>query len=463
MGRHVRKHRVFRKAEPALFTDSWEQIIPLGHEVRALRSLLDALDLQYLEELYDVQGGVAYDPRRLLAVILYGIGDGVRSSRQLQEHCQFDNRYRFLMDGQTPDDRTFGRFLERLSASPETLLSRILDSAKDKVSLKTVSVDGTKMRASVSRYVSALSDFETSDPDSRRMKDRTGYFRGYNCQIAVDSDRGLIVGALVSQDAADWHQLEPTLDSVERLTGRRPERVIADRGYETASNAALCESRGIESHLHPNPQVWEEWSLDEDSNIVCPAGHPALAKDQFHGRNFKLYQRYRVAACPQCPLKSTCLKGSSRYRTMTSPVGIDPTARIRNLHRARSEEGAALLKRRSVLSETPHAQLKQNDGFRQFQRRGQGKALLDLHLWASSYNIRKLLSLLLRLFSSAFGRVTRKLQLIYEPTQLKATSTLTCTKKVFTLTHLLLGDVWTFFTTRYRTRSMRSTGAPNIA
>ncbi len=405
MSRHVRKHRVFRKAEPALFSDTWESLIPLDHPVRALKATLDSLDLRFLEELYGVQGGVAYDPRRLLGVVLYGIGDGVRSSRQLQEHCRFDNRYRFLMDGQTPDDRTFSRFLDRLNESPETLLERIVSFAKDRISLRVVSVDGTKMRASVSRYTRGDST-DVSDSESRRMKSRSDYFHGYNCQLAVDEDSGLIVGALVSQEGADWHLLEPVLDSVERTAGRAPAVLLADRGYESAQNAALCEARGIASHLAPNPQVWPKWEIDPSGQIVCSEGHPAVPKDQFVSYRGTNFQRYRVMECRRCAQKETCLTKKTPYRTLAVPAGIDPSSRIRNLHRARSEEGQALLRRRSVISETPHAQLKHNDGFGQFLRRGKAKAATDFLLWVASYNLRKLLNLFLtfwRLLQSSFG------------------------------------------------------------
>lgn len=45
------------------------------------------------------------------------------------------------------------------------------------------------------------------------------------------TDSGVIVGALGFRDQYDGHTLKPTLEQVERLTGRMPQRVKVDRGY----------------------------------------------------------------------------------------------------------------------------------------------------------------------------------------------------------------------------------------
>ena len=385
-----------------MFTESWDALIPLDHPVRGLRSLLESLDLSFLESLYDVKGGIAYDPRKMLGVVLYGIGDGVRSSRQLEEHCRFDNRYRFLMEGQTPDDRTFGRFLERLTEDPETLLHRIMEFAQARITLRAVSADGTKLRASVSRYAVKAKGavVAVTDADCRVMKDRSGYFHGYNCQLAVDADSELIVGAELTQSQSDWHELETLLDSVESLTGRVPETVVADSGYETASNAALCEARDVTSVLNPHPSLWTGWSVSEAGEVVCPVGEPLVAKGVRPTGALRLYRRFRIAGCPRCALKSACLPEKARYRFLYLPDGVDPASRIRNLHRARSDAGALLLQRRARVAETPHAQLKHNDGLRQFQRRGLAKARVEFLLWVASYNLRKLLRQLLWLLES---------------------------------------------------------------
>ena len=45
------------------------------------------------------------------------------------------------------------------------------------------------------------------------------------------TDSGVLVGALGFRDEYDGHTLKPTLEQIERLTGKMPKKVKVDRGY----------------------------------------------------------------------------------------------------------------------------------------------------------------------------------------------------------------------------------------
>ena len=75
----------------------------------------------------------------------------------------------------------------------------------------------------------------TTDPDSRIMKTRTGWVQGYNCQAVTDENQ-FIVATEVTQDCNDAHQLKPMLEKVhESLTTIDHEQstktLSADAGY----------------------------------------------------------------------------------------------------------------------------------------------------------------------------------------------------------------------------------------
>src|ERR1035438_8521846 len=192
---HGRPGLKFREpVEFELFPRHVEEGIPEGHVARTIKAAVDEMDLELLERTYSHKGGYPYDPRLLLAAVLFGMTDGVREATELQEHCLYDARYRFLMGGHTPDDRTFGRFLDRVEPFLSDLLGQILGKAKVKGKVKTneVIIDGSKVPCSASSWnYSKESEQAPSDPDARMMNSHGRYLVGYNVQIAIDSSSGV--------------------------------------------------------------------------------------------------------------------------------------------------------------------------------------------------------------------------------------------------------------------------------
>ena len=84
-----------------------------------------------------------------------------------------------------------------------------------------------------------------TDPDSRIMKDGNSYQQCYNAQAAIDEKSQLIIATGLTQSAADTHQFEPLLDSVQANTGDQPTRVLADAGYRSETNFRYLERVGI--------------------------------------------------------------------------------------------------------------------------------------------------------------------------------------------------------------------------
>ena len=56
--------------------------------------------------------------------------------------------------------------------------------------------------------------YNFTDPESRIMKGAEGFVQGYNAQAAVEPERGLIVGQLVTEAANDKEQLKPMVEAI---------------------------------------------------------------------------------------------------------------------------------------------------------------------------------------------------------------------------------------------------------
>ncbi len=66
-----------------------------------------------------------------------------------------------------------------------------------------------------------------TDPESRIMKDSSGYQQCFNAQAAVDEKSQLIVATGLTNNAADVGQLEPMLKTAQANTGEKPKRALA--------------------------------------------------------------------------------------------------------------------------------------------------------------------------------------------------------------------------------------------
>ena len=141
-----------------------EALLPSDHRARIVWSFVESLDLSPLYEVIGSREGEPGrpppDPAVLLALWLYATVEGVGSARQLERLAQRDVAYRWLAGGVPLNYHGLADFrvlhvevLDRLLTESVTALV-----AEGVVSLSEIAVDGTKVRAPVSR-----GSFKTAD------------------------------------------------------------------------------------------------------------------------------------------------------------------------------------------------------------------------------------------------------------------------------------------------------------
>ena len=101
-------------------------------------------------------GRKGYNPVNLLKTILFGFMDkGYISLRELDDECQVNIRYMYLMDYETPSYHTFGNFInDCLSESIEEIFKAINEYIikEDSVDLNHLYIDGSKFEANANKY-----------------------------------------------------------------------------------------------------------------------------------------------------------------------------------------------------------------------------------------------------------------------------------------------------------------------
>lgn len=381
---HVRTFHKFREPlEFDLFPSALGEGIPVDHAVRHLARLFSEMDLGFVYELYEPQGGVPYRPENLLATIVFGRSDGVWGGRALEEHCRYDARYRFLMGGHVPDDRSFDRFLERIAPVADRIFKQVRRRirANGRADAEQVALDGSRV-AGAGSQVSVASAL-LSDPDSRVQNSHGRMMVGYNLQSAVDIRDGTLAMATVVADQADNTVMPAVLETMRSQMDSLPCAVVADTGFENHEAIELLETAGVDTCISFKDALPECLCENGEGELVCPAGRRVLPRWETRKRG-RTYVAYGPS-CKGCPLAPTC---EFHRKRLFVPKGVDPGARFRNRSRCRSAQyDGALMRRR--MAETPFGQLKRNDGFRGFRRRGLDKVRVDFVIWGCSYNLRK--------------------------------------------------------------------------
>ena len=132
--------------------------VPQDHPVRLFEEILSSLNWSAWERWYcQVAGQPAIPPRVVAGAILYGLSQGLRSSRRLEWACKNAVDFMWLVEGRQIDHSTFCDFRTRFEKELKDLFKQIgrLAMGMGLIRLNQVALDGTHVRANSSRHATA--------------------------------------------------------------------------------------------------------------------------------------------------------------------------------------------------------------------------------------------------------------------------------------------------------------------
>ena len=163
--------------------------VPADHLVWTILGAVDELDLTGIYGAYrsDGHGRPAYEPRMVVALILYSYSKGIQSSREIERKCREDVAFMVIAALATPDHSTIAEFRRRHEAALADLFTGVLRLCRKAglVRVGVLAVDGMKVRANASQHANRdyrriaeelLAEAERVDreEDERFGKDRRG-------------------------------------------------------------------------------------------------------------------------------------------------------------------------------------------------------------------------------------------------------------------------------------------------
>ena len=321
----------FRKIHIAALQNLFEQVLELALESGTVKLGRVSLDGTKVKANASKHKAMSY-------------GRMQEKQKQLKEEVE-----QLLAQAEAADeeeDRRHGS--QRGDELPEELRRRQTRLAKIKLAKKVVeqrarekaAAEGKSAEEAKKAKPSDKDQYNFTDPESRIMKGGDGFVQGYNAQAAVEPERGLIVGQLVTEAANDKEQLKPMVEAIEQQSGQRPPAVLADTGYCSDENL-----QHLESSEQPERRI---------------EGYIATGKQKHDERR---------QPCKRGPLP----KGATRVDRMKRKL--------------QTKVGKAIYAARKCVVEPVFGQIKQARGFRQFLLRGKTKVQGEWALVCLTHNI----------------------------------------------------------------------------
>jgi transposase len=419
--------------------------LPADHLAWFVLDVVDQLDLGPFLAAYraDGHGRAAYEPRMLLAVLLYGYCTGLRSSRQIERRCQEDIAFRILAANTTPDHVTIARFRVRHEQALAGLLVQSLQlcAAAGMVRLGLVALDGTKIEANAAaaanrthahlqaqvaellQQAAAIDEAEDRQHGAARGDELPRALAGRAERLARLQQAKALLEAEATARQQRYQQRVERLAAAARARSQRPRAHIRPRRRDEAPKpTATVNTTDPDSRfVHGNGRTLQGYNAQaaattdqvvvaaeltqqaNDLQQLAPmltAVHATLAAAGIDDRVQRLtadsgyWSIANVSAIPDAPelLIPPARHGRHGKPRKDGKPSESKSDSLRAAMRARldSVEGKACYAQRSRTIEPVFGQVKTVQGGRRFMRRGLRACAAEWQLLCGTHNLLKL-------------------------------------------------------------------------
>jgi len=262
-----------------LLAPNLQDWLPQDHLARFIVEAVEQLDLRRIENSYGCRGNLAYPPKMLVALLVYGYATGVFSSRKLERACYESVPFRFIAANQSPDHDTIAAFRKRILPELPDIFLQVLRIAKELGMLQvgTISVDGTKIKANASKH-HALSHSYTSKLTAKLRREITKLLKLAEEAERKETPGGLDIPAEIARREQLIENIAAARKKIETMESQRHAELKAKYEERMARRKAREEEtgrkvRGREPQLPSldvNPKAQVNLT-DEESRIMPTA------------------------------------------------------------------------------------------------------------------------------------------------------------------------------------------------
>ncbi|WIG95728.1 IS1182 family transposase [Myxococcus sp. SDU36] len=185
-----KKFRPWNVQQAFLLPPSLLDWLPEHHLARFVLEVVEELDLGPIYESYEkeLRGYPPYEPKMMVALLLYAYCTGVTSSRKIERKTQEDVAFRVLAANQSPDHSRISEFRRRHGAHFESLFVQMLKlcARAGLVKLGHVALDGTKLKANASKH-KAMS-YERMQQEEAKLREQVRHLLAQAEAVDAEED-----------------------------------------------------------------------------------------------------------------------------------------------------------------------------------------------------------------------------------------------------------------------------------
>lgn len=306
------------------------------------------------------------------------------------------------------------KHLKKISRHIDKIIdeSERIDQEEDQESLVKVDKelsDKKKLKEKIQDIASKVKQtskksYNTTDPDSVKIRSRNNTHAGYNAQMTVDEKHGLIVNNEATCSNQDANQFHSQVSKATKMIEKKPKVVSGDSGYHSSKDlekvdkdikVVMPSQRQIQKeHNHPlGPFDKEQFKYDDKKDeYICPEGKRLrYTTSNYHRNKYRRQYLAKPEECRKCKHFGICTK-SKKGRMVTR---LDQEKLMKHLEDIyKSSEGQQIYKLRGQKAELPFGHIKHNLGAGQFLLRGKHKADAELSILSTCFNISRMITLI---------------------------------------------------------------------
>jgi transposase len=251
--------------------NSLDDLVAQEHPVRIIDKIIDSIisgNRERFEEERETEAGrPKYHESILLKLYLYGYFNGISSSRKLEVETHRNKEVIWLLGGLTPDHWTISNYRKGNAEEIKFVTKKFREFLKDTgyIKLKTVAIDGSKVKAYTNRDMLTVEKIEV------KLKGIDKKIEEYLNRIADNDKRDELVEEIDSEDdnPSNRKYLDKIIELQKQLEELQRQKEILEKEGRNYISPSDPEARLMKSRDGKIPGYNVQIAVDAENKMIA--------------------------------------------------------------------------------------------------------------------------------------------------------------------------------------------------